>query len=109
MDSFPCQATLNDYSVREDSNQRSAVPEITSLDGLDKRIWWFTVSKAAKMSSKMIVLELWIDRVIVRPACIFWYVSYISCILSPLLCFSVKEKKEDGIYEKMYTFFQKLN
>ncbi len=47
------QHTLNDYSVRMDSNRNSAVPKMLSSYWVNGRIWWFIVSKVADRSSQM--------------------------------------------------------
>ncbi len=39
--------------IREDSNQRSGIPVMSSDERVDRRIWWLTVSKAADRSSRM--------------------------------------------------------
>ncbi len=49
----PLQDTLNDLSERQDSNHRSAVPEMPIFLRVDRRIRWLTVSKAADSSSNI--------------------------------------------------------
>ncbi len=53
LDTSPPQATLKDRPVRQDSNQRSGIPVMSSDERVDRRIWWLTVSKAADRSSRM--------------------------------------------------------
>ncbi len=50
---YPTQATLKDRPVRQDSNQRSGIPVMSSDERVDRRIWWLTVSKVADRSSRM--------------------------------------------------------
>ena len=52
-DTCPCQETLNECPLRYDSNQLCAFPEISSLDSVERRMSWFTVSKAADKSSQI--------------------------------------------------------
>ncbi len=53
LDTSPPQATLKDWPVRQDSNQRSGIPVMPSDERVDRRIGWLTVSKAADRSSRM--------------------------------------------------------
>ncbi len=58
LDTSPLQNILKDLSERQDSKHWSAVPEISFANRVDRRIWWFTVSKAADRSKKIIIEDV---------------------------------------------------